>query len=366
MDHSPSPNPAEADGDGDADADADADRVTDASPDEGAPVYAVGRIGVDFRSEARLDGFRRQLAEAPGGPPPDPGDARQLYDHLVRNPWASSRVTWTLSLDSTTVYALEAEPAVGMDWSGPLPGPAPGGNEEERLALLRRIAAAPPVHPVHRALRDTLLGQSLPAGDPGRIGRLTVPGRLTGRSTRLFSGRTVPVVRVSAVGLARWTETPLIEAAVDTVAEGITRRDRNPAREHDHEAVTGHVRALLDKVYHQLRNPGRSAAERALNHAATEVFLSGGLLGEGPLSAQQLPDALAPATPVPATPGLCTLDTIAVAGSPYCRAGSDCQDVMVRFFDPADDRRAAVTYVCTVDVSDELPVSLGPVHRFLG
>ncbi|MFF2350678.1 hypothetical protein ACFVVL_12925 [Kitasatospora sp. NPDC058115] len=325
-----------------------------------APVHVVGRIGVDFRSEARRDGFRRQLGEAdPDGPPPDPGDVRQLYDHLVRNPWAASRLTWTLSLDSTPVYALEAEAAVAMDWSGPLPGPEPGGSEEERLALLRRIAAAPPVHPVHRALRDTLLGQSLPAGDPGRIARLTVPGRLTGRSARLFSGEVVPVVRVSSVGLARWTETPLIAAAVAAVHTA----ERQRHHDLDHDRVTEHLRALLDRVYRHLRNPGRSAAERALNHAVTESFLSGGLLGEGPLSA-----ALVPGGPEegPAPPRLYTLEAITVARTPRCRAGSDCQDVMIRFSDPDGERRAPVTYVHTIDVSDELPVSLAPVHRFLG
>ncbi|MER7708599.1 hypothetical protein ABTX81_37680 [Kitasatospora sp. NPDC097605] len=324
-------------------------------PRDGAPVHAVGRIGVDFRSEARRDGFRRRLAAeaAPGGPPPDPGDVRQLYDHLVRSPWASSALTWTLSVGSTPVYALEAEPAVAMDWAGPLPDPGPAGSDEERLALLRRIAAAPPVHPVHRALREALLGQSLPAGDPGRIGRLTVPGRLTERTARLFSGEIVPVVQVGTLGLACWAETPLLAAAVDAV----------DPRPDDHGRVAGHVRALLDKVYFQFRNAGLSAAERALNHAATESFLTGGLLGEGPLSAGLVPGG--PEHPTGA-PGLYTLETITVARSPHCRAGSDCRDVMIRFSDPADERRAAVTYVHTVDVSDRPPVTLAPVHRFLG
>ncbi|MFF7454275.1 hypothetical protein [Kitasatospora sp. NPDC008115] len=352
MEHTPTPaDSGPCDGDGD-----------------GAPVYAVGRIGVDFRSEAHRDGFRRRLAEAaPDGPAPDPGNPRQLHDHLVRNPWAASGLTWTLSLDGTPVYALEAEPAVGMEWSGPLPAPAPGGSEEERLALLRRIADAPPVHPVHRALRDALLGRSLPAGDPDRIRRLTVPGRLTDRSARLCSGQVVPVVRVSAVGLARWTETPLVAAAVDAVGE---------PHHYDRDQLTGHVRALLDKIYFQFRNPGLSAAERALNHALTESVLTGGLLGAGLLPTGPGDDGPGNAGPGDdgpeespehrAAPGLYTLDAVTVARSPHCRPGSDCQDVLVRFSDPADERRVKVTFVHTVDVSDQLPVSLAPVHRFLG
>ncbi|WP_425554728.1 hypothetical protein, partial [Kitasatospora putterlickiae] len=226
-----------------------------------------------------------------------------------------------------------------------------------------RIAAAPPVHPVAQALRDALLGQSLPAGDPGRTGRLTVPGRLTDRSARLFSGQVVPVVQVSAVGLARWTETPLIAAAVDAVrtAGAVGRRHGHD----DPDRVAGHVRALLDKIYFQFRNAGLSAAERALNHAVTESVLTGGLLGAGLLSGGLVPDGPED-RPTTAPPGLYTLDAVTVARSPHCRPGSDCQDVLVRFADPADERRAKVTYVHSIDVSDDLPVSLAPVHRFLG
>ncbi|MFB6889568.1 hypothetical protein ACFCX4_09675 [Kitasatospora sp. NPDC056327] len=322
-------------------------------------VYAVGRIGVDFRSEAHRDGFRRQMPTHPGAPPPDPGDAHQLHDHLVRTPWASAGLTWTLTVGGSPCYVLEAEPAAGMDWGGPALATAADGSERERLALLRRIAAAPPVHPVHRALREALLGGSLPADDPGRTTRLSVPGRLTDRAARLSSGRLVPVLEVGSTGLASWAEAPLIADAAATVGRGLVRRGRTP----DPDRVVADVRALLDRVYVHLRNPGRSAAERALNLAVTEAFLTGGLAGDGLLSADLLPAGPDDRT---AGPGLYALDTITVARSPHCRAGSDCQDVMARFLDPADDRRAPVTYLFTVDVSDELPVTLAPVHHFLG
>ncbi|MFC5667713.1 hypothetical protein ACFP3U_32710 [Kitasatospora misakiensis] len=320
------------------------------------PVYAVGRIGVDFGSEARRDGFRLRMDTAPGAPPPDPEDPRQLHDHLVRTPWASNKLIWTLAVDSTgntPVYALEAEPTVGLEWPGAELLAQALTHPTNAPDLLRRIAAAPPVHPVHRALHDALLGRSLPARDPDRVTRLSVPGRLTGRSAWLFSGQVVPVVEVSTVGLARWTEARLTAAALDVVERAAVEGGAL-----DRERAGEHVRALLDKVYLHFRNPGRSAAERALNHAGTLAFCSGDRLGE----------ALLPGGPVPDGSGerLCTLDSITVARTPYCRAGSDCQDVMVRFLDPAEGRRTAVTYVYTFDVGDDLPVSLAPVHRFLG
>jgi hypothetical protein len=45
---------------------------------------------------------------------------------------------------------------------------------------------------------------------------------------------------------------------------------------------------------------------------------------------------------------------------------SDCWDVVITFFDPENDRRARVSWLFTIDVSVQLPVSLAPPHRFLG
>jgi hypothetical protein len=44
---------------------------------------------------------------------------------------------------------------------------------------------------------------------------------------------------------------------------------------------------------------------------------------------------------------------------------SDCWDVQISFFDPDNDQRARCVYQYTIDVSDEMPVSLAPTHQFL-
>ena len=62
--------------------------------------------------------------------------------------------------------------------------------------------------------------------------------------------------------------------------------------------------------------------------------------------------------------GLYTLDGISVSKSPFCRMDSDCWDVKLTFFDPENDRRARMVMRFTVDVSDELPVTLGPVRHW--
>jgi hypothetical protein len=116
------------------------------------------------------------------------------------------------------------------------------------------------------------------------------------------------------------------------------------------------IRAFLDKIYFQFRNLGQTSPDRALNYAATNAFLFTNEIRQGLLSGTYVPGT---------NSGLFTLDTITVAKSPYCRMDSDCWDVVVTFFDPENDRRAGVSYLFTIDVSDELPVSLAPTHRFL-
>ncbi|MEV0536737.1 S8 family serine peptidase [Kitasatospora sp. NPDC050463] len=87
-------------------------------------IYAIGQIGTDFRTEARRDSFRQDMGPVPGArvggheseTPANPYDPRQLYDYLARNPWASDKLTWTLTMDSTPIYALEGE--TGPAWTG--------------------------------------------------------------------------------------------------------------------------------------------------------------------------------------------------------------------------------------------------------
>jgi hypothetical protein len=60
-----------------------------------------------------------------------------------------------------------------------------------------------------------------------------------------------------------------------------------------------------------------------------------------------------------------SLAGIDVKKSAICRPGSDCQDVILRFFDPhKKTERAVQMYRFTVDVSDVLPVTVGEVRSW--
>ncbi|WP_425424234.1 hypothetical protein [Streptomyces chattanoogensis] len=285
----------------------------------------------------------------------------QLSDYLSMNPWESDKLTWTLELDRTPIYALEAEPAAGMNWGGPV---VADPDEAKRLAkeaaldpqkladYLVADHSYPPVSMVYKIFREAIAGQVKPDDDLGLISRVSIPGVLTDRTVRLFSGQVVPVVEVMARGVSTWNETLLVNAVVEAVTKD--PRNENTTNPDDLKKT---IRALLDKVYYQFRNLGQSSADRAMNYAGTNAFQLGKSIADGLLSAQHVPGS---------ANNFYALDSVRVSKSPYCRIGSDCQDVIVTFMDPEDDRRSKVNYLFTIDVSDLPPVSLAPVHTFLG
>jgi cyanobactin maturation PatA/PatG family protease len=308
-------------------------------------VFAIGIVGYDFGTEAGRDAFRQAMdpVTIAGSPPivgpPNPYDARQLSDYLDDNPWDATKLIWTLELDGTPIYAIEPEPAfAGEVYTTPRLG-------GEMVSSSR----------VYRVLTSALRNHALDSEDGNYVSRVSVPGVLTTRTRRLFSGQEVPVVAAQARGLYTWNETALVNAVVGAV-EGDRMAASPPEPAVSRENVAKLVRNFLDKIYYQLRNLGQSPPDRALNFAATNAFIFADGVREGLLSARYVPG-----------PGddLYTLDTINVVKSPYCRMDSDCWDVQVTFFDAEEVRRARVVYQYTIDVSAVTPVSLAPTHRFL-
>lgn len=287
-------------------------------------IFAIGQCDIDFGTQARRDSFRQLMprvltgGEPPGSLPPNPYDVSQLVSYLDDNKSESTKLIWTLNLDATPIYAVEAELAYAED--------------------------------VYEVLRSALRNQALPTEDENYVSRVSVPGVLTDRTRRLFSGQEVPVVVAQSRGLFTWSETALVDEIVQAVQQTQPDTDVGFLR------LT--LRNFLDKIYYQLRNLGQTSSDRALNFAATNAFIFAEVVRQGLLTAQNLPGRTADG------PNLYTLDTIAVSKSPYCRMDSDCWDVQVTFFDPENDRRARSVYQYTIDVSDEMPVSLAPTHQF--
>ena len=275
----------------------------------GGIVYAIGTLGYDFGSEARRDTFKQLMPTAVIGGievPSNPYDARQMVDYLADNLSEAKSLIWTLNLELTPIYAIE-----------PL-----GSFSRE----------------VYAALQELLSGQVQAEDSPEYIERVSIPGRITGRTVRLFSGQVVPVIEPdSPRGIYGWHINTLVSAAIEAVGAEQTEAQESQMRRT--------LSSFLNRIYYDLRNLGQTSQDRALNFAATNAFQAAQTFSEAVGAGMEL-------------------DSINVSKSPFCRMDSDCWDVQLKFFDPENSRRARKIFRFTIDVSDLIPVTLGEVRSW--
>ncbi|MEG4346812.1 PatA/PatG family cyanobactin maturation protease [Microcoleus sp. A003_D6] len=272
-------------------------------------VYALGTLGYDFGSEARRDSFKQFMPAYEienTAVPANPYDGRQMADYLEQNPSEAKALIWTLNLELTPIYAIEPVGAFGRD--------------------------------VYGILQEFLAGQVEGEESENYIERVTIPGVLSGKTVKLFSGQVVPVIEPhNTRGMYSWKVNTLVTAALETV--------RTTATEATEETMRRTLGSFLNRIYYDLRNLGTTSQDRALNFAATNAFQAASTFAEAVATGMEL-------------------DSITVEKSPFCRLDSDCWDVKLKFFDPENSRRAKKVYRFTIDVSDIIPVTLGEVRSW--
>ncbi len=185
-------------------------------------VYALGKVGYDFGTEARRDSFAQAM---PGSA--NPHDPAQMAAYVAENPFEAESLIWTLNLDATPIYAV--------------------------------VPAGPYAAVAYERLRQAFQGQS---GQGVEL--VSIPGVISG-SVTLLSGQVVPVIVPAVRGMFSWATQPLIASVLGAA----------PAAGADRTIYDKRVAGLgnfLNRVYYDLRNLGVTAEERALNFAATNAF----------------------------------------------------------------------------------------------
>lgn len=275
----------------------------------GGLIYALGVLGYDFGTEARRDSFKQLMpgVEIDGtSVPANPYDARQMVDYLGENLSEAKSLIWTLNLELTPIYAIEP--------------------------------VGPFAREVYEALQEMLAGQVEAEDSENYIDRVSMSGRLTGRTVRLFSGQVLPVIEPENTrGLYSWKVNSLVNAALEAVS--------SERQESNEQLIRKSLSSFLNRIYYDWRNLGQTSQERAINFAATNAFQAASTFSEAVAEGMEL-------------------DSIKVEKSPFCRIDSDCWDVKLKFFDTENDRRAKKVFRYTIDVSDIVPVSLGEVRSW--
>ena len=255
-------------------------------------VYAVGNLGYDFGTEARLSSFRRLMA-SPDNQHPDPLHPEQLAHYLERHPDAVTQLHWLLLIDREPVYAL--------------------------------LPVGAYAHRIHEHLRTVLLQQN--ASGMERIERIVVPGT-AGSRVRLLSGAEVPILQPDFRGFAEWN--------LEAEARHILALGPHPAKrdKSEHQPSVDDVRDLLKRLAHEVRNRGTSPQDRARNYVATS--------GKWILHNFSKPGYV--------------LDSLTAEPAQFGRPGADCWTVELRFFKPEESVRQPKHLVrLVVDVSDTIP-----------
>ena len=272
-------------------------------------IYALGTVGYDFGTEARRDSFKQLMpvtvisgVQAPA----NPYDASQMADYLDTNLYEAKSLIWTLNIELTPIYVLQPVGAFAED--------------------------------IYETLQNMLSGQIEAEDNEGYIERVSITGRLSDETVKLFSGQILPVVKIySPRGMYGWTVNMLIDSALTSISA-----EREEAEE---EAIRKSLRSFLQRVYYDLRNLGQADRDRAINFAATNAFQATASISEAVAVGMEL-------------------HSIEVEKSPFCRYNSNCWDVKLKFFNPDNTRRAKKVYRFTIDVSDLMPVTLGKVRSW--
>lgn len=269
-------------------------------------VFVLGTLGYDFGSEVRCDAFRQFMPEVVHDGvsfPANPHDSQQLIQYLENNLSETQSLIITLNVELTPIYAIEA--------NGPF------------------------AREVYETLVSLLNEQIKPEDDKDYIERVSMPGIQKGKTITLFSGQTVPVIEVgNNRGIYGWKVKYLIDDAVSRLCD-----------KHNEGQVRASLTSFLDKIYYELRNLGTTSPHRALNFAATNAFQATTVFSDSLKMGMEL-------------------DDIQVDKSPFGRINSDCWDILIKFFNPNDNRQSKRVYRFTIDVSDIMPVSLGNIRSW--
>lgn len=165
------------------------------------------------------------------------------------------------------------------------------------------------------------------------VERVSIPGTTFGNMT-LASGHAVPIVVPEQRGMYSWNTEALIRQAMETAGAENAEQKRLI-----HESIQ-------QRIYYENRNLGASSRDRAFNFAATRAHQYDEVI-EQAVSANM------------------RLGGITVEKSPLGRPGSDNWDVKLTFFAPKQRQDVAnLVARATVDVSDVIPVQVGPVRHW--
>ena len=297
-------------------------------------VFALGKLGYDFGSEARMDSIQTQMdalrAQSPAtfdGRQPSALQPADLVAFLQQSKSVAPAINWTLKLNETPIYAIQPEGFYVQETYEALVK-----TLDEQTRSTAAAAAPPPPAAKGKAA-------AAPPIPPPPVERMSLPGIINGQ-VELMNGLVVPSVRPALAGMYTWSTEALVEALDKLGATG----PNDPGKEGSFNPRDG-LRTFLNRIYEELRNVGLAPQDRALNFAATNAYQANEIFVK--LRGRNI-----------------HIEKFEAVRSPVTRPELDCWDVKMTFYNPANPRNdPREVYFYTIDVSDVVPVAIGqPRH----
>jgi len=218
------------------------------APKKAQLVYAIGRLGVSFVSQARRDSIWRLVngkAE---------GDLKPITDQSLRElfekqPFQAQSVVWTLSRSEVPMYVIV---------------PAGAFAAETYKWMVEKWA-----NPAFEFV--------------------SVPGVLTGHIA-LYDGQIIDAIVPDLRGMYAWETNSYVEA--------IRRARLKIDATINADGLKREMKRFLGKIYFSIRNRGASPEERALNAAATNAFNISEVILEAGAEGMTLRDVTVERSPV--------------------------------------------------------------------
>ncbi|MCO6456419.1 MAG: S8 family serine peptidase [Pirellulaceae bacterium] len=336
-------------------------------------VFALGQLAYDFGTEANRDLYA-QCLEGP------PEVAKELLRHLAGDEWVNwlcspdavdqsagrrfpaprfgmdlyraEGLTWLLVQDATPIYAIR--PAASFAAAGYrrlieflgeqiVPHSCEVDEEQEE-----HVAVGDPSEAELVGVAAEAGGESTVAAMPeDDLYLVAISGRIVGQQ-RLLSGQIVPVVEPDLRGTYNWT----LDSIVGAVSE---RLGLSNGPGWLHHATRRGLRAYAQRIYHEFRNLGLTAQDRALNYSATNLHQVASVFQKLFSGARRRDQTAFDRR----------LSGVRVQRSAICRPGSDCWDVELTFFNPLRRlEEARQVYLLTIDVSGVVPVTVGQLRSW--
>lgn len=321
-------------------------------------VFVIGKLFYDFGTEARQDYFVHEIAawrdslggrgDPSFGPDRDKaGDIAAPYNPEImarfllntvpketgappgegmRNLPNANALIWTVNIDNVPVYALDPQSVFGAQIFA----------SYVEILWFQDVAPFPPAEAKSMVTAEMVETQGLPADWPkGLIERVSQAGRVVGATT-LLNGSVVPTLAPAWRGTYSWNIYDILGVDYKDVDQDWI----------DVNTWAQEFRGFLERIYNEFRNVGVSPQDRALNYSAMNARQTKQIFREMIRSNMRL-------------------DTVEIDRSSICRPDSDCWDVTYRFFNPKEvltTAREVRQY--TIDVSDVVPVPVGPLRRW--